>query len=410
MLFTSTIEKDHRTTEHLVIFCHEERRVLLPLPDNFEDALKLVKEEFLLSSDSSIVFVAEEIPGCYGLAVEIHQQSWQTITPILARIILKVSGRPLPSEVPTILEAVEEDNFADGGASAKVDTPTREDQPAAVTKVRKRPSMAAAGPSADGYISRQSRQSANGSRPRAENQTATLQGHTATKPFLTPFTGMSSTNKAPVDVTTPQQAFNDDEELELLPRSPKKGGSRSARKRVVSDDEDAQATGPSNTAASSSHSTIDLTATQQSPPQQHSPLQSNSARTPSRTSVGRLSLSLSSLVLKPSEAAVRPGDTCLITVSYDDGQELCSSTFKTKGRHTVQKVLMTVCKTFNIEHLYNRAKLVRVVTDSTDDMDSDEQVMEQMVFCPKDHTMTQVGAHQDARFTIAIEEDDSDTL
>lgn len=51
---------------------------------------------------------------------------------------------------------------------------------------------------------------------------------------------------------------------------------------------------------------------------------------------------------------VKPSETCLITVEYDDGDEVCSSTFKTKGRHTIHKVLLTVCKTFNIETSYPR--------------------------------------------------------
>ena len=59
-------------------------------------------------------------------------------------------------------------------------------------------------------------------------------------------------------------------------------------------------------------------------------------------------------MLRPGEKIVNPAETCLITVDYDDGNEVCSSAFKTKGRHTVHKVLMTVCKTFGIEALYPR--------------------------------------------------------
>ncbi len=57
---------------------------------------------------------------------------------------------------------------------------------------------------------------------------------------------------------------------------------------------------------------------------------------------------------RPAERIVNSSETCLITVDYDDGHEVCSSTFKTKGRHSVHKVLMTVCKTFGIEDLYPR--------------------------------------------------------
>lgn len=54
---------------------------------------------------------------------------------------------------------------------------------------------------------------------------------------------------------------------------------------------------------------------------------------------------------------VKPTETCLIVVEYDNGEDVCSSTFKTKGRHTVHKVLLTVCRTFNIESQYSRRVL-----------------------------------------------------
>ena len=60
---------------------------------------------------------------------------------------------------------------------------------------------------------------------------------------------------------------------------------------------------------------------------------------------------------------MNPAETCLITVDYDDGNEVCSSAFKTKGRHTVHKVLMTVCKTFGIEALYPRYDKILPLSD-----------------------------------------------
>jgi hypothetical protein len=52
---------------------------------------------------------------------------------------------------------------------------------------------------------------------------------------------------------------------------------------------------------------------------------------------------------------------------------------------------------------------VRVISDSTDDPNFEDQVMEQRFVCPRDHTMTQVGAHDEARFAIEIHEDGSDS-
>lgn len=49
-------------------------------------------------------------------------------------------------------------------------------------------------------------------------------------------------------------------------------------------------------------------------------------------------------------------DRFVVTIEYDDGvdPEANQTGFKTRGRHLVSKVLMQACKTFGIDHLYDR--------------------------------------------------------
>ena len=51
---------------------------------------------------------------------------------------------------------------------------------------------------------------------------------------------------------------------------------------------------------------------------------------------------------------------------------------------------------------------MRVITDSTDDPNFEGQMIEQRFVCPRDHTMTQVGAHDDAKFAVEVVEDETD--
>ena len=52
---------------------------------------------------------------------------------------------------------------------------------------------------------------------------------------------------------------------------------------------------------------------------------------------------------------------------------------------------------------------MRIITDSTDDPEFEGQVIEQRFTCPREHTMTLVGAHNEARFAIEVVEDETDT-
>ena len=93
--------------------------------------------------------------------------------------------------------------------------------------------------------------------------------------------------------------------------------------------------------------------------------------------------------------------TFLVTVEYDDGEgdEPHASTFKTKGRHTVHKVLHTVCKTFGLEDYYSMASLVRVIDEEIDG----DRIVEHRYPCVNSDTMEEAGARPDSRFELVIE-------
>ncbi|KAI0090892.1 hypothetical protein BDY19DRAFT_743655 [Irpex rosettiformis] len=413
MIFASSSDNSQKTAEHLVVFNHEHRRVLLPLPESYEAGILAAKGEFALPAASEVSFTTRELPGCDGEPVEIHQRTWATITPILAQIIVNVarSEQRLVSEAPTLPDEELVDSAPANKGKAKEITPSRDDQPAAVSKIRKRPSMVGHGNALLNGAPRKSmaRPSISGN---AETNTSRV---SAAKPFTAlPSSQIAASSSRTSSTPSPHTLHThheDEEDEEQVLRSPRKG--KNARKRIMSDDEleyeeiEAPTSHSSEEVRSLLRSSSNGTIGRPSKTPQQSQV-SPPVKRP-RTPPRELATSTPSAVSRPAERIVNPAETCLITVDYDDGNEVCSSTFKTKGRHTVHKVLMTVCKTFGIEALYPRVNLVRVITDSTDDPDNEGQVIEQRFTCPREHTMTQVGAHDDARFAIDVVEDETDT-
>ena len=96
--------------------------------------------------------------------------------------------------------------------------------------------------------------------------------------------------------------------------------------------------------------------------------------------------------------------TFLINVDFDDGdpEGPRTSTFKTKGRHTVQKVLHTVCKTFGLEDYHQQARLVLVIEEAI----GSDKILEHKYLCANNDTMARAGARPDSRFELVIEDED----
>lgn len=131
------------------------------------------------------------------------------------------------------------------GAEAAL-MPTREDQPAAVSRVRKRPSVAPPNGIIPNHPAQQPQHSRQTSVPRPEptaNPVASSStGSSAARaPSITRASSQGVPPPPPPAQTrhSPSYFNPDNEEEDEAPRSPKKSGSKSAaRKRVLSDDEE----------------------------------------------------------------------------------------------------------------------------------------------------------------------------
>ncbi|KAH9922118.1 uncharacterized protein B0H18DRAFT_1185968 [Fomitopsis serialis] len=96
-----------------------------------------------------------------------------------------------------------------------------------------------------------------------------------------------------------------------------------------------------------------------------------------------------------------PDERFVVIIEYDDGSDEETQTmFKTRGRHTVSKVLMQACRTFGIEELYDKTQLVLAI-----DTEEDGEIVEHRFMCPKDETMANVGAVAESRFIVQVEDD-----
>ncbi|THH20499.1 hypothetical protein EW146_g875 [Bondarzewia mesenterica] len=86
-------------------------------------------------------------------------------------------------------------------------------------------------------------------------------------------------------------------------------------------------------------------------------------------------------------------DKILITIAHPPtGQE---NKFKIKGRHVVERVLISACNAFKLD--YERARLVLQEADESEDE------MELMMECSNEDTMTKAGAYDGSMFIIKLD-------
>ncbi|TCD67764.1 hypothetical protein EIP91_011950 [Steccherinum ochraceum] len=92
MKFTAAMAFDIKSDEELIVFCHGERRVLVPLPGTYEDAEDLVKEEFAI--DGPIQFETDELAECDGARVQLRQDTWRTASMLSAQMYVRELAIP----------------------------------------------------------------------------------------------------------------------------------------------------------------------------------------------------------------------------------------------------------------------------------------------------------------------------
>ncbi|KAI0669505.1 hypothetical protein C8Q78DRAFT_1154837 [Trametes maxima] len=101
-----------------------------------------------------------------------------------------------------------------------------------------------------------------------------------------------------------------------------------------------------------------------------------------------------------SQSQERPDGSFIVMIEYNDDAE-SRQLFKTRGRHTVSKVLMQACRTFGIEEFYPSARMVLLVED-------EEEGEVYRSVCNRNDTMAQAGAEPNARFVVEIVDGDND--
>lgn len=106
-----------------------------------------------------------------------------------------------------------------------------------------------------------------------------------------------------------------------------------------------------------------------------------------------------------SQPAVKSDDSFLIMIEYADDPD-SRSLFKTRARHTVSRVLMQACRTFEIQDHYHSARLVLVV--EAEDEETGEISYRRKYTCGRHETMGEAGAEPDAKFLVEIVEEDGD--
>ncbi|KAI0827765.1 hypothetical protein BC628DRAFT_1317873 [Trametes gibbosa] len=453
MLFRSAVHDDHKSSQDLIVLCHAEERVLIPLPKSYEDAQSRAMDVFQL--EGNIVFETNELPGLAGLPVRIHGTAWEGISPVLSCVTVQVVAAE--ASVAISAEAV-------GNSTHHISTQKRVG--GSTTRPIRGPSLASnSNGSEPHYTARNIPPAASSSRVVAPTVTPpniggssmsrgkTVQSTPKTSlPLnnLKALSNASGSTKPPAPAKPPPYAqtpepHSDEEEEEEATRIISPTKKRVTRPRILSDQEDEpedtisarrsdaaeeeeesdeledaeyiSAAPPVAKTPSSSHSiqgpalsTVKLPASSRSgsrPLVQLDPLPSTKRPLDSGSSPKvKLEKALSKPVTPlsqetaPSQSQGKSDESFVIMIEYNEDPE-SRSLFKTRGRHMVSKVLMQACRTFGIEDYYDSARLVLLFEIE----DGGETVVYRSV-CNNDETMAQSGAERDARFVVEIVDGD----
>ncbi|KAI0629578.1 hypothetical protein C8Q77DRAFT_295086 [Trametes polyzona] len=464
MLFRSNSREDSKSSQELIILCHGQQRVLVPLPKTYQDAQECAKDVFSLDND--VVFETIDLEGSTGAVVRIHHAAWEGISPILhtVEVVLDENpGRPKAVEMPgtPVRQPSSQKRVAGPNAQPVRTVASAANSPPEVRQasaVKKTP-LVVSGNRTD--TSTGSSASLGSKRPKASSASKTSQPTSRSAPASIPQAAKpvsssksngvnkpASSAKPPPYVRTPE-ASDGEEEDEIRILSPTK--KRVARPRVLSDygldESEGQVEEATQAGVKSDEneeeeeydeledaeyiSAAPPVAKAKTPSSSQTPSFAAAKSGSSSRSGGRSVLHLDAMptggrsaerapspkvkveksLAKPTpplqEAApARPqgksDESFVIMIEYGDDPE-SRSLFKTRGRHMVGKVLMQACRTFGIEQYYDHARLVLLIEADGDD---GEPTVYRSV-CSRDETMAQAGAQPDARFLVEIEEERS---
>ncbi|KAI0074869.1 hypothetical protein K474DRAFT_1699447 [Panus rudis PR-1116 ss-1] len=336
MRFSSALKLGRETDEDLIVISYGETRILVKAPHTFEEARNLVRKEFNIPRNATVVFETTELEGHQGLTVRIHKDVWGTIVPLLGRISLKVEdnqNQDIKNEAIRATNSVQDSSLNQNAPARRASSPS----------------------------GRQNLSSDEDHSSYDEAHDAVILSSNSTK------------RKVVAEVQT--QTIQDPND------APVSGAGTSASAKW----EETSSTGKQSRAGSVQRplKKEPFTPRDNSPVNEAEEIPENHRHEP-----------LADL-----------NKTFIVTIECGEGEYTQSGLFKTKGKHTVEKVLAMACKTFGFEEPeYPAARLLLVV----EDVNEDGEIVEQRFKCRNDATMAQAGAYPDCKFVVIISDEDDD--
>ncbi|KAM5537899.1 hypothetical protein V8D89_008375 [Ganoderma adspersum] len=464
MLFKSRLDADIQSTQELIVFCHALERVLLPLPKSYEDAQDVARSEFSLTGQ--LVFEAHDIPGHEGSPVRIHKAAWEGISPTLPSVTVKPASISSPAPVarprpPETLSSGSRRISSQKRMSMTGPPPTTRLSGVPTTlapaariverqslSARKSPFLTSSAqfPSMPAY--KEPGPSSYKSSPPSRQSPATTPAPAAIEELeddeeevrlLSP--KKKNTRPRILSDYGLEQAEESDEASEDAPKAGAESGDEEEEFDQLEDADFTLSVGPSGrsqprtskasrassasiveldgppagwaekTERSPSVRQLDGTLSPPEPKVKMEKIEPKLERAPSRSQgiadsrAPAESHSTASQSQSQPQLAGKSDESFLIMIEYADDPD-SRSLFKTRARHTVSKVLMQACRTFELQAYYHSARLVLVVEE--EDVDTGEVAFRRKHTCGRHETMGEAGAEPDARFLVEIAEEDED--
>ncbi|PIL33726.1 hypothetical protein GSI_04351 [Ganoderma sinense ZZ0214-1] len=424
----------------------------------FQDAQAVARHEFSLAGE--LTFETDDIPGFEDTHVRIHQAAWQGISPVIRSVTVKLANntsspavvaRPRPSETLS-------------SGSRRISSQKRMSM-TGPPPVRLSVGPTTLAPAAR-IVERQSLSARKSPFPTSIAQFPSMPAYKDPGPSSYKSSPPSRQSPATTPAPAPiEELDDDDEEEEVRLLSPKKKNSRprilsdygvaqgeetdeapedahNSRVNAESGDEEeefdqledadftvsagssgrSQQPRTSKTSRASSASIVELDGppagwaekekTERSPSvrQLEAPpepkvkvktekIEPKLERAPSRSQEPRAPTSQSQSQSQPEG---KSDESFLIMIEYAEDPD-SRSLFKTRARHTVSKVLMQACRTFEIQAYYHSARLVLVVEE--EDAETGEVGFQRKHTCGRHETMGEAGAEPNARFLVELAEE-----
>ncbi|CCM01027.1 uncharacterized protein FIBRA_03075 [Fibroporia radiculosa] len=403
MLFQSSSDPYRKSTQELIVLRHGEEHVLVPVPESYEEALELAQEEFKLHGE--LRFVTQDLAGSDGQKVKIHKDAWKGIINLLNSMAvesvgkapmsrasgpsMKLSSRGVSAQDRVVPRASLDSVSHGNSLPLSVAPAPAHNVPLAPVPSHVGPPTPASSCTSSNNMSAQTSQSdkggnANNSLKTSDdvNESMIDEEMDEDSVIITRFKGKDT------------RLYLDEEEEDELDE-PKEIGEE------IQSGEDPKGLVELQDvyAAPAGSSVKQDPAPAPSPEPKSEPKKEQSAivstKDSRQSSVANQRLSFAS---QPQERS-QPEEKFVISIEYLNGANSADKLmFKTRGRHTVAKVLLQACRTFGLEHLYDSARLVLILPIQ----EGDGEWVEEKFLCDPEDTMSMVGAGSESRFAIEV--------